>query len=335
MRIVLIIASISILFVAHAQEHPAEHMSELAANYDQINKDTWGYIRQVSRGKNANRIEKRRRDLVETLRKAKYEASRVKPYKGDNSLKQAYVNYLNLSYHVINDNYKKIVDLERIAEESYDAMEAYLLTKERVNLKMDSAQEELNRAQATFASKYNIQLTSEDSRISRKLNNAGQINSYYNRVYLLFYKSAFYEGKMLEAAATGNVGDIEQYRQTLEIASEEGMEAIKKIGGYHGDHSLKNACYEMVEFYFGEAVRYMPKQIDFFTKKDRMETLVKNFESKKNPTQQEIDEYNQSINDYNNAIGSFNETGEYLNKYRTKRLENLNKTIDAFYNKHL
>ncbi len=335
MRTTLSVILVLMITLAIAQDNPGDYMTELASNYDQINKDTWDYVRQTSRDRGANRVEKKRTELAQTLRTAKYEAGKVKSYLGDNSLKLAYVNYLNLTYLLINDNYKQIVDMERIAEESYDDMEAYLQMKEQVNAKMDSASEVLNRAQTEFANKYAIRLTSDDSRISKKLNAYGRLNSYYNKVYLLFYKSYFYEGKMLNAIALDNIGDMEQYRQTLEITSKEGMEAMVKIAAFNGNEDFKNACYKMLEFYYGEAVRYMPGQIEFFSTKDRMDTMAKNFQSKKKPSQQEVKEYNDMIVEYNSSIAGFNETNEYLNKYRSKRHEALNKAIEDFYNANL
>jgi hypothetical protein len=320
------------------QDSPVDHMNQLYENYEQISKDTWDYIRQASRGKNANKIEKRRNELATTLRTSKYEANKVSTYKGDASLKIAVVNYLNLSYLVINDNYKKIVNMESIAEESYDAMEAYLLTKERVNDKMDSAFSVLQTAIDSFAATHNVTINeSDNSRISKKLKNASRVNKYDNKVYLLFFKSSFYDEQMITAQNEGKIGDIEQYRQTLEITSKEGMDLLKEISGFEGDNSLKDACFKMLEFYYGEAVRYTPKQVDFYQKKDKMEVSLKNYQSKnkKSLTQKDVDEYNNAVNEYNEAIKSFNETNDYLNKYRTLRLDNFNKVRDDFFNKYL
>ena len=325
------------LHISFAQQGPGEYMSELAENYKQINKDTWDYIRQASRGRNASKVEKRRSELATTLKQAKYEASKKPGYQGDKSLRDAYASYLGLTYLSVNDEYRKIVDLERIAEESYDAMEAYLLTKERVNQKMDSAYQQLKKAQNDFAATYNVNLVEGSSRISKKLSNASVINAYDNSIFLIFFKSNFYEGEMINAQNEGKVGDMEQFRQTLEIVSQEGMEELKKVDSYEGDNSLKEACFSMLEFYYGEAVRYAPKQIDFYQKSDKMQTASKIFQSKKQKdlTQAEINDYNNSVNEYNTAVKTFNETNEYLNKFRTKRLNNFNQTRQNFFNKYL
>ena len=176
MRIITFVAFLAILNLVAAQDNPGAYMNELSSNYDQITKDTWDYVRQVSRGRGANRIEKKRLELAQTLRTAKYEAGKVKSYNEDNTLKTAYMDYLSLSYLVISNNYKQIVDMEQIAEESYDDMEAYLRLKEQVSGRMDSASDILNQAQTTFAAKYSINLIADDSRISKKLNTYSNLN---------------------------------------------------------------------------------------------------------------------------------------------------------------
>lgn len=325
-------------FLAYGQNSPVDHMGELSANYDQINKDTWDYIKQVSKGRNANRIEKKRKELSATLRSAKYDIMRVSPYKGDASLKNAYANYLNLSYLVINDDYKRIVDLEKIAEESYDGMEVYLLTKERVNKKLDSAHQILNTSIEAFATKYNINLVEGNkSRIQKKLENVSDITAYYNKVYLVFFKSNWYEGEMIKAMSNGDVGDIEQFRQTLESVTTEGNELLREIGSYKGNYGLRVACQKVLNFYLAEAKIHVPKQIEFFTMAQRIETMKKNMEAKKRNklTKKEIDEYNKAINDYNKGVEAYNKTNNYLNDKRSEVLKVFDKASLDLYKEYM
>lgn len=337
MKIASIIPFLLFVTSAFTQNSPVEYMGMLASDFDQINKDTWDYIKQSSRGRNARKEEKRRIELASTLKTAAYNAGKVPAYNNDHSLKQAYKVYLSLSYEVISNGYKNIVDLEKVAEDSYDAMEAYLLTKERANKKMDDAFDNLKSAQKDFAAKYHINLTDKDSRLSRKLENAGEVREYHNKIYLIFFKSSFYEGEMIKAQSDGRIGDIEQFRQTLETVSREGKENLKNIGSFKGDYTLKAACVKMMNFFVAEATKYMPKQINFYAQKDHFDVLSKNMESKnqKKLTKEEIDEYNQAVAKYNSAIGSFNETNKYLNSARSKEYDAFNEAREDYYKKFM
>jgi len=319
------------------QNSPVDYLDKLNADYDVINKDTWDYIRQVNKGRNARKIEKRRLELAETLRQAIYNVGKVPPYQGDPELKDAFSNYLKLSYQVINNGYAEIVDMEKVAEDSYDAMEAYLLTKERANKKMDSAFNLLMAAQDNFTEKHHIRVIETEDKISQKIENAGELDEYHNKIYLVFFKCSFYEAEMIVAQEQGRIGDIEQFRQTLAVTAEEGKEKLREIGSFNGDKSLNYACLNAMNYFKQEAETHMPKQLDFFTKKDKFETLSKNIESKKRNklTQKEIDEYNEAVDAYNKSIETFNKTNDYLNRERTRQFKQFNDAIEDFYKKYM
>ena len=326
------------IIVLHGYSQSAyEYFSSINEPFEPINKDTWNYIKQVSRGNNARRIDKKRIELINTLNKAKYEVSQVGAFEGETALRDETRDYLNILLLTLKSDYEKIIDLEQVAEESYDAMEAYILTKERVSIKTEAAFNSLRARQSQFAQVHNIKLIENDSRLSKKLDNAGEVINYYNKVYLLFYKSYWYETKMLTALEENNVGDMEQFRQTLASISKSDMDSLNNLNSFYRDKSLKEACHQLLYFYHGEAVKYSPDQVDFLIKQKNMTDLKGKIESKpKNKlTQQEIDEYNLAINEYNEAVKKFNETSNYLSKFRTQGLENWNKTVEDFYNNFL
>lgn len=329
--------SLLVYFSVVAQESASAYMSALSENYREINKDTWSYIKQVSRGKNARKIDRKRVELIGTLKEAKYAVYQAGAYEGDATLRDAIKNYLSLLILTLGDDYRKIVDMEQIAEESYDAMEAYILTKERVNEKMDAAQNELNTAEEVFASAHNINLVASNSRVSKKIRNANEVMGYYNKLYLLFYKSYWYESELMQAMEEGNIGDMEQFRQTLANVSQQSLDSLKSMPNFEGSATLKNACHEILYFYHGEAVRYMPELIAFYVRKKEFETLAQSLESKKpkDRTKAEIDQYNNSVNSYNASIQKFNETNNYLNKFREKGFDTWSKTSEAFLDDNL
>ena len=314
-----------------------DYFAQINEHYNEINKDTWSYIKQVSRGRNARRIDKKRQELIGTLRNARYQVSQSGSFEGDASLRNATKDYLSLLILSLNEDYKRIVDLEEIAEESYDAMEAYILTKERVNSKIENAFDELQGAQNSFASKHNINLVEDESRISKKLNNAGEVISYYNKLYLLFYKPYWYENQLLKAMEENRIGDMEQYRQTLASTAKEALDSLQMINDFYDNSSLKQACNEILYFLHGEGERYVPDLIGFYITQNKMQEASNKMEStpRKKLTQNDIDNYNQIVNNYNEEVNSFNETQEYLNKFRSKALENWEKTASNFYDEYL
>ena len=56
------------------------------------------------------------------------------------------MDYIKFCYNVFNDDYAKIVNLEDIAEQSYDEMQAYLLLQEKTNEKINEANDKMSDA---------------------------------------------------------------------------------------------------------------------------------------------------------------------------------------------
>lgn len=333
----LLILTLSLSYNLIAQESAAEYMAAVNANYMQLSKDTWDYIKKATTANNVARIDKKRLELIQTLKETKYKVSKVSSYNGDNDLKEAVKNYIDMSIYTLTNDFKQIINLEKIAEESYDDMEAYFALKDVVKSKMDSAFTAVNNAESNFATKHNINLVNDDTRLASKIKSANEVSKYYNKIYLMFFKSYWSEQKLMDAFQTNNIEDMEYYRQYLENASKEASESLKEINAFRGDITLKEACAAMQEFYYGEALRYIPKQITFFKEKEKMDDEIKAFQamSNKSRTQEDINAYNATIKKYNELSSSFNETNEYLNKFRKKRIENWLEASDRFHKKHI
>src|SRR3954470_11496023 len=101
---------------------PVGYMDAFGKAHDQMNKTYMTYMSAVGHGKRARKIEKLRQKVVETIIDTKNNTNGLGAYKGDNSLRQSSVDYITLVYHVFNDDYAKIVNMEEIAEQSYDQM---------------------------------------------------------------------------------------------------------------------------------------------------------------------------------------------------------------------
>ncbi len=62
-------------------------------------------------------------------------------YKGEKAYRDSAVSFMKLYYNVLNEDYSKIINMEDIAEQSYDDMEAYMMAKEMVDKKLEEANE--------------------------------------------------------------------------------------------------------------------------------------------------------------------------------------------------
>jgi hypothetical protein len=316
-------------------EDAAAYLSAINAEYGKISKEVMDYISAANHGRSARKVEKRRSELALQLKESEKAIRKMKPFKGGFQLRDSIASYFRMSHHVINEDYGKIVDMEEIAEQSYDAMEAYMLAKELASDKMDKAHEVAQVEYKSFAAANNIRLIEGDSKLGDRIRAAGLVNSYHQKFYLLFFKSYKNEAYLMEALNKGNVGAMEQTRNALASSAEGDLAKIGPMQGFKGDLSLKNATQQILFFYKSEAAQ-MPSLIEYYLAKEEFEKIKKGFDSKKQSdrTQEDIDQYNKAINDFNSKVKKSNQVNEELNKKRNTLLKNWNDTSEAFLHKH-
>lgn len=321
---------------AQTIESAGDYLEYIGKANENLSAIYLSYISAIAHNKSARKVEKRRQEVVNAIFETRGNVQGLPPWKGDRAFRDTSVAYLKLLYTVFNEDYGKIVNMEEIAEQSYDAMEAYMLAQEKAYEKLDAAAEKQNEMQKQFAAKYNITLLNNSSKLETKSKIASELTKYYNVVYLIFFKAFKQESYLTEAVNKKNIIAIEQNKNSLERFSNEGLEKLKSIKPYSGDPALVYACRDAMKF-FKEEVSQMQVMTDFFMSEENFNKLKKNFESKPaaKRTQPEIDEYNKGVNDFNNAVNRYNDANKQLNKQRTKAIDNWNNTANHFMDDYM
>ena len=75
----LIIMTFSVKATLFAQQfdHAVEHMNYMTAEFNTIAPQQWEYTQAVARGKKARKVEKRRKEVLETLRAARTKIKKI------------------------------------------------------------------------------------------------------------------------------------------------------------------------------------------------------------------------------------------------------------------
>jgi len=294
------------------------------------------YLSAVSHSKSTSKMEKTRQSLLNSIEETRYDIMGTPPYKGDRKLRDTTLLYLKILQNVFNEDYGKIVNMEEIAEQSYDLMEAYLLAQEKANEKLNQAGLKQREIQKEFAQKYNITLIESSSPIETKMKIATEVMSHYNDVYLIFFKSYKQEAYLTEAVNAQKVNSIEQNLSSLEKFNEEGFEKLKNMSGYNSDASLIIACRNMLNFYADE-VKKGSMLTDFYLKEESFNKIKKQFDSKPQSkrTQQDVDQYNKAVNEMNEASAKFNALNVEINKQRDAGLKAWNKAVSAYMDTYM
>ena len=329
----LLIAFIFCLTPLFSRAQPAnagDYISVIGNAHAGVTQKYLNYISAVSHGKRARKVEKLRTKLLTDIEDARYKFIDMGPWNGDKSLKDAAVDHMLLLYRVFNEDYAKIVDMEEIAEQSYDGMEAYMLAQEKANEKLELAGKKLDSATKAFAKKNNVNLVRNESANDEKMKVVNNVYHYYNRIYLIFFKSNKQEMYMLDAIEKNDLNALEQNKNSLARYATEGLSTLDTMKAFQADRTLINTTRKLLEFYKSECATGIPAMSDFLLKMENFEKLKKDFEAKSNHSKDEVDAYNKAANELNKGAETFNKTGQSLNEKRNRLLQDFEQATNAF-----
>ncbi len=168
--IFLLIAFVSISITSKGQaiENPGEYMTAVFKARAEMDQKYMQYLSAAAHGRRARKVEKLRAEVLESINQSKYKTTDLPKYKGDNTLRQGAIDYITLCYRVFNEDYKKIVDMEELAEQSFDGMSAYLLLQEKIGEKLNEASSQVQKVSKEFAAKYNVKIDETQKRAGFK-----------------------------------------------------------------------------------------------------------------------------------------------------------------------
>lgn len=333
----LILPAFFLYLSGNAQyENAGQYMDHISKANQALSEKYLVYLSGMSHGKSARKVEKRRQELLQAISDTRYDIQGMPPFKGDRTLKDTTVAYLKILNNIFNEDYGKIVNMEEIAEQSYDMMEAYMLAQEKANDKLKDAMAKQYDTQVRFAEKNNIKLIAGESETGNKMKTSDAVMKHYNETYLVFFKGYKQESYVMDAVNKKNIISIEQNVNTLKKFAEEGLEKLKDMKGYNNDASLIVACRNLMLFYKAEAEK-ASAITDFFLKEENFAKLKKQFETKpaSKRTQQDIDQFNKGVNDINAAVNNYNAANNEMNKQRTNAMNDWDKAVKKYMDNYI
>ena len=315
-------------------QNPGEYMTSINNAQTEMNQKYMAYMSAAAHSSRKRKIEKLRQQTLESIDNSRFKTINLPIYKGDNSFRQSSIDYIKLIYSVFNEDYARIVNMEEIAEQSFDEMQAFILLQEKTDEKIKEAADKMSAASKAFAKKYNVTLVESNDDLGDKLGETGKLNDYRNNIYLIFFKCNWQDGEIAKALKAGKITQIEQGRSSLIRYANEGLLGLDSLSKYKGDGSLANACRQLLQYYKKKGEVELPKLTEFFLKKENMEKMQKAFERKSEPTKEDVKSYNASIDDFNKSTNAYNATNASLYASLKSLLDNWNEAEKNFLDTH-
>ena len=95
-------------------ESPVTSLNKINQAMSKISEKYLAYMSAVAHSNNkAKKAEKKRDSFLEQISQSRYDITNVPYYKGDKSLHESALSYLKLTSDVMNENYAKVVNLEK------------------------------------------------------------------------------------------------------------------------------------------------------------------------------------------------------------------------------
>lgn len=334
-RIAFSLFLLFLTFLAMAQDYstPVGYISHFNQTLQTMNQTYMNYISALSHGKRARKVEKLRIKTLDAILFSKGQVAGSPGFKGDKTFRDATTEYIKTVYIVFNEDYHKIVDMEEIAEQSYDMMEAYLLAQKKAGEKLKEASAKQAKALREFAAKYNVTLTEAKDELDVKMEKAGKVNEYYDKIYLIFFKSYKQDMYLTAAINKGDLNGMEQARNALETYTTAGLEELNSLGSFETDATVLAACKMALKFYQDVATQKMEPISNFLLVNDNFTKLKKSFDvmPAAKRTQGDVDNYNKAVNDINKASNLYNKANNDINKQRTDMLNKWNGAVKDFF----
>jgi len=322
--------------LSQEMDNPGTYMGAISKARGEMDAKYMAYVSAAAHGRRARKVEKLRQEVLDNITECRYKTTDLPQYKGDNSLRQASIDYIKLIYIIFSEDYKKIVDVEELAEQSVDEMQAYILLQDKVNQKLHEGWDALDKATRDFAAKYNVTLTQGTSPLGQKLETAAKLDQHINSVYLAFFKCNWEDNQLVKAMNNKKVNDMEQARSALSSYAIQGLKDLDTVKPFEGDASLVASARRALQFYQQEADKDVPKLTDFYVKSAEFDKQKQSMESKGNSrTKEDVDAYNKAVKDINSAVKSFNETNQKVNGARTAAINDFNETEKKFADEHM
>jgi hypothetical protein len=312
----------------------AEYMDELSPAFDKIKVKTWDYLSIVAQGRGAFLVESSRQSLLIEIMDAKEETMLAPSFNGNDELRQSLITYFNQTHTILKEDYAEILDMETIADGTYDAMEAYLLTKEKANRKLDEAYYHLLVAQKKFADDNKLIIhRPEEDEMTKKIENTGAILAYYNKIYLIFFRVFKQESLVMNAIQNDDLADFQWNIKILEFESKVALEKLALLPPFKGDASLLEETKKNMEFYYREATVDAIATAEYYENKKLYAAAKAEFEKipQEDLVQADADKINSIGRAYNEAVAKFHAMNRAQNVERVEFLNSWNQVVEQFF----
>jgi hypothetical protein len=339
-EILIAIACFFMLLPVSAQKfsHANKYVGFVSKQQEKIAKRFLDYNKIISytyTKKSAKKNQDSRRKLIDELVEAKANIDSIPSFKKDSAYKDSALSYVNQCSGLLDDDYKKIENMQEIADQSYENMQSLFLAKESAAQKLRKLNEHFHVLTTKFAATYKVTLDNKKYKIDSAINETITAADYYKPVYLVFFKSYKEEDNLQNAIDRKDDNDFKKARKDLSKSSEAGQNGLDTIKAYKNDNSLVTAGEKLLEYYEKEADDKVDPVSDYFSAMKDFDDVKKTFDKRPGHSGKEVSAYKKEVKVYNKAIKKYNKTMSSIYKKKKSLLNKWTSAAERFIKKHM
>lgn len=272
-RLFLLLAILPLL--THAQEsefnlkNPGDYNNFIMKEVIATVQKNFEYISLSVHSDEYDQLEKKRKEVVNEIVKAKEHIREMPPLEGDTRLRDEAVDVLDEYKTAFELDFKSILQLKRKSKDSYEAMETYFDAQNKAEEKVNKATRQLRKAQQVYAEKNNMRVVDSrsDDVLEKKMNKISEVNEYWRSLFLDYFKVSKQYDKMWDALSEQKAGPLHHQRELTLKLIEDILPLLKSKPTFNGDSEFRDQTINLIEYYQSIAKVDFEKIISHLTKK--------------------------------------------------------------------
>ncbi len=290
-----------------------EYLTFMDETYSDIAKRQWKLTQAVAHSKRERKIDRRKSQLLKTIDKAMEDVRKAGSYGGE-EFKEETLKLMKYRKNILNEEFEKVIDLQKISEQSYDAMEAYFMAQEELDKKSAEVQQNYQDVMTAFAEKNNINFVEEQGGLGEKMRIANEVFDYKSDLYLLYFKAQINQVYLFESIAKNDVNGIQQNYNALQSETQAALEKLKSYPAYKNSTALPKKVSTQLEKFQKTADKHVPQITDFLILQKDFEQLQTTIDKtpQRKRTKKMINDFNKKVDEVNKKADSFNKSYKTL-----------------------
>lgn len=289
---------------------PVEYLNYFMAAQNDVVVKSMAYNSKSVHSKNAKRVEKRRRELIEEIKTNIKEMNRLTPYEGGEDMRDKAAKVMELILDIYEVEYKEASELKDKSEASYEGMERYFAALDKAEGKLEKANDQFDVLYEEFAKDHDIQLLdSDETKFQEQVKRVSELNEYSRKLFLAHFRVSRDDSRVNTAMSDKDWELAHAAREDLVKHSKEKMAEVNQMKPFHGDDDYRQSVLEVLKVYHKLGTKYYKRLIEL----NQKETL----------TNKDVNEYNEIVADINKevpkAVEKMNKENEKIQRKNTPR----------------